>query len=141
DRLDTSLYELEWHEQPRPAAETTGAEPAEPAAESTHGAASADPAAGLGTWLVFADRQGVAASLVDLLGEQGGRAVTVAYGDATDPIKQPGGWVVDPANPEHFAQLLARLEAEPVTQVVHLWSLDAAATETTPLSVLEADQR
>jgi acyl transferase domain-containing protein/acyl carrier protein len=124
ERIDRSLFEVEWVAQPRPQREDEPAEPMEPP----------EP----GTWLILTDHTGVGASLTQSLVRQGHRVVTVGSGKTTRLAGGNGGYLLDPTVPEQFVQLLER---EQVTQVVHLWSLDSSFTETSPLSTLEAEQQ
>lgn len=127
EHLDRSLYELEWQEPPPAAAEDGDGE---------------TPAPEPGCWLVFTDRQGVGERLRESLTALGGRAVTVAYDSVLEVVEEAGNYVINPAAPQHFELLVARLaEREQVTNVVHLWSLDAANADTTSPSSLWADQR
>lgn len=133
ERIDKNLYELEWQAMPREAGDGS---PADDSPDS-----SPADGAGRGTWLVFADSGGVAEAMAGHLTRQGERAITVSPGDVPRLVQQSGHYVINPGEPEHFKQLFSALaEREPVSRVVHLWSLDSAFTETAPLSVLQRDQ-
>jgi len=119
ERIDKSLFEVEWVAEPRPQREE--GEPAEP-----------------GTWLILTDHTGVSASLTQTLVRQGHRVVTVGAGKTTRLAGGNGGYLLDPTVPEQFVQLV---QQEQVTHVVHLWSLDSTFTEASPLSTLEAEQQ
>ena len=122
ERIDKGLYELEWQTMPRVEAEVQGAE--------------------RGVWLVFTDQSGVGEALTWHLERQGDRAITVSHHDVPQLLEQSGNYGLNPNNPEHFKQLFNVLaEREQISRVVHLWSLDAAFTETSPLEVLEQDQQ
>ncbi|MEV0533672.1 beta-ketoacyl synthase N-terminal-like domain-containing protein [Kitasatospora sp. NPDC050463] len=80
-----------------------------------------------GPWLLFADSGGVGDSLAGALRERGGAAVVVRPGEAFGRA-EADSFVIDPANPGDYEQLLAALAADGRTpeRVVHLWSLDTA---------------
>lgn len=69
-----------------------------------------------GHWLILADRQGVAASLADRLGEQGATCELV--------YAQVGGQVDAITLEDLSSRLQTLLSARPYRGIVHLWSLD-----------------
>jgi acyl transferase domain-containing protein/acyl carrier protein len=126
-RIDKGLYELEWQAMPRTEAEAPG-----------DGDGTDDAA---GTWLIFADQSGVAADLARYLTERSPRVVTVSHDDVPRLGGQSGHYVLNAADGEQFQQLMEVFaEQEGTLRIVHLWSLDAAPSETAPVSVLEQHQ-
>lgn len=83
-------------------------------------ACSAEPG---GTLVIFRDDAGIGARLAELASAGGARVVEVVPGTG---LRRTGREIViDPADPEHYRQIFATLEAPaglPV-RVVHLWSL------------------
>ena len=136
DRIDRGLYELEW--QPAPPANE------EQEREASAGdAPQAEQAVSEGGWLIFADQSGVASELIKQLEAQGEQYITVSHSAVYAPEQQGEQYIIDPAQPEQFQQLFARLtehEQTTFSHVVHLWSLDAAFTESASLATLEQDQ-
>ncbi|KAB8142876.1 type I polyketide synthase [Chloroflexia bacterium SDU3-3] len=124
ERLDRSLYELEWHPQERDA----------------EGPAALDVPAG--AWLIFADRRGVAAALMRQLEASGQEYVAIAHSGAGDPAALGCHYTVDPASPKQFEQLFATLGAghTPLTRLVYLWGLDSPFGDTPDLDSLERAQ-
>ena len=99
---------------------------------------SQEPAFGApGTWLLLADRGGVAARLKVALEAAGHRVIThyaLASGDGTDPRDVDG--VAD------LCRRVATSAASPMRGVVHLWSLDAPSSgqlDADTLAATEAD--
>ncbi|MGH2478934.1 MAG: polyketide synthase dehydratase domain-containing protein, partial [Ktedonobacteraceae bacterium] len=136
ERIDRGLYELEWQPMPRSVeegdAEAVGEEVA-PVETITQD----------GSWLIFTDQSGVAADLITCLEQHGEDYITVSRADVPQLREQGRHYVLDPAQPEQFQQLVTALTAANQTtfsRVVHLWSLDSTFTETDPLAVLEQDQ-
>jgi acyl transferase domain-containing protein len=115
------LYEVRWRLQPR----------RDSAAEVA------------GTWVLLADRGGVAEALAETLQARGTRVLRV-YAGRADARADHGVCYVDPVEPEDFARVLARAaddETQPLAGVVHLWGLDATAPDATELETLAADER
>ncbi|MFE5813415.1 SDR family NAD(P)-dependent oxidoreductase [Streptomyces sp. NPDC056479] len=103
--LDGALFETRW--QPRPNAD-------EPPAK--------------GSWLILADESGVAAGLVERLGDS--TPHVIARRGETFAVEGPGRYVLDPADPGHLARLLDEAFAsEAPGRVVQLSALDAPAIE------------
>jgi acyl transferase domain-containing protein/acyl carrier protein len=76
-----------------------------------------------GTWLVFADRNGLARRIADIRRASGERTILVTYGDRW---RFDGAVaVIRPGYPKDYATLLA--EVRQPTVVLHLWSLDEDA--------------
>ncbi|MFJ9963659.1 SDR family NAD(P)-dependent oxidoreductase [Streptomyces avermitilis] len=101
--LDGALFETRW--QPRPPAQ-------EPPAT--------------GSWLILADETGVAVELAERLGSSVPHVI-VRRGEAFG-VEGPGRYVLDPADPQHLAQLLDEAFADGLPErVVQLSALDAPA--------------
>ncbi len=113
------LYEVAWQPAPRVGG-------------------TADAPEGPGTWLVFADAAGVAATLTRRLEEQGQRTVVVWPGERYEA--GPAGSIrLDPARPEDFDRLWREVveAVAPLRGVVHLWSLDDPAADVMDSSSLD----
>ncbi|MDW6065835.1 acyltransferase domain-containing protein [Streptomyces sp. FXJ1.4098] len=82
-------------------------------------------------WLVFADETGVGSELALRLADLGADVRTVAAGDAWG-VRGEDGYVVDPAQPEHYARLAAALRADGALpdRVVHCWGVGHDADRT-----------
>ena len=83
---------------------------------------------GPATWLVLGDRAGTAARLADLLERRGDHVVTVRTGPRYGRTGERA-FEVDPASPADVSRLVAEVRASgapPISDVLHLWSLDAA---------------
>lgn len=87
------------------------------------------------TWLVFADSQGVGASLMAELQRCGDRCIAIAAGETYEPMGADTA-SLNPAAPAEFERLLAdalpelAAEATPTTLwVIYLWGLDASETD------------
>ncbi|MBZ0294963.1 MAG: SDR family NAD(P)-dependent oxidoreductase, partial [Anaerolineae bacterium] len=91
--------------------------------------AEIDPAAQAetdGSWLVFADTQGVGTALVEHLNDVGSRTAVVFAGDAF--AEAVDSWTVNPASEADFDALLSALDADFIGScrgVTFLWPLDA----------------
>ncbi|MGF1497428.1 MAG: acyltransferase domain-containing protein, partial [Elainellaceae cyanobacterium] len=78
------------------------------------------------TWLVFADRCGIAERLVAALRREGDRCLLVEPGETYAQL-EPERYQINPKRVEDFYQLFHDMAAtqEPlICQIVHLWSLD-----------------
>jgi hybrid polyketide synthase/nonribosomal peptide synthetase FtdB len=118
------LYDVTWEPQAAPAAGAAAA-----AAES---AGPAGPVPDQpGTWLILADRSGLADALTAKLAEAGQDAVVARVGDAF-VANGPHEYVVRPDAPEDLRRLV-RLTAEQSRGswrgIVQLWSCDASRAE------------
>jgi acyl transferase domain-containing protein len=79
-----------------------------------------------GTWLIFADRSGVGASIAEKLREQG-QPCQLAYRGDCALIKENDVRICTPTSPRDFEQLislLSKLDA-PLHEVLYLWELDS----------------
>ncbi len=79
----------------------------------------------IGSFLVFADSGGIAASIGAAIAALGGQCWTVRPGSDFARMSDRS-WVIDPADPEHYRRLLG--EAGPVQAALHCWSLDIPAS-------------
>ncbi len=77
-----------------------------------------------GPLVIFADPEGVGSALADLATASGTPVVEVVAG--AGPRREGRRLTIDPAVPEHYAEVFDRLPPGPV-HVAHLWSLAAAA--------------
>jgi acyl transferase domain-containing protein/acyl carrier protein len=127
DRIDRGLYELLW--QPHDLDDV----------EDTPPVVDPEPA----PWLVFSDAGGVGETLATLLDRSGRPAIRVLPADITHPeVREDGTHLIDPANPDHYAELIATLNHRKLHNVVHLWSLDLQAhEENTAQDLLDAQDR
>jgi myxalamid-type polyketide synthase MxaE and MxaD len=117
------LYDVTWEPQPVQA-EGAGADmPAQP-----------------GTWLILADRSGLADALTAQLAQTGQDAVVARAGDAF-AANGPREYVVRPDAPEDLRRLV-RLTAEQSRGawrgIVHLWSCDASRADLDPGDLVAA---
>ena len=79
-------------------------------------------------WLVFTDEQGTGQELIHHLRSHGAAVVTVRQGQSFKSLGNDH-FVLDPANPEDFAPLLAAIPAAKQSQrqrILYLWGLDQA---------------
>lgn len=84
---------------------------------------------GTGQWLVFADRSAVGEELAALLSQGEGEAVRVMRGETFRSLDDHL-YEANPSSLEDIEQLCRRaIDAADFRGVVHLWSLDAAASE------------
>ena len=119
------MYQLEWQ------------------AKQRAGTAAAGEADRPGTWLVFADRQGIGARLAQALRLRDQRCVLVTAGDAFGQVAEEE-YHVNPAEPADMQRLLEANSGDefpPVRGIVHLWSLDHRAAEGPADSLLDGQQR
>lgn len=83
---------------------------------------------GTGTWLLFADQNGVASAIAAKIESEGGRAVMARWNDEYEKIGD-NDFLIDPKNPKHYSMLLSELSNNPeypFKGIAHLWSLDTA---------------
>ncbi|MGB3292555.1 MAG: type I polyketide synthase [Phormidesmis sp.] len=114
------FYDIQWQPQSPSAATVSAAKP--------------------GSWLIFADRQGVGQQLVEQLESQGTVCWDVSYA-AVYGVSDRHFWL-NPADPVHMQQLFEDLiqAGQAWAQAVHLWSLDATPSAQTTLTSLKHDQ-
>jgi acyl transferase domain-containing protein/acyl carrier protein len=106
-RYDEWLYEVDWLPKQ-----------IEPAAQSEENR---------GTWLVFADNDGLGARLVEKMSAAGLNSVLVHPGAQFQALAN-GEWQVDPDSPQDFKQLLEEVltgKDQAYQGTVYLWGLDA----------------
>ncbi|MFG1957634.1 SDR family NAD(P)-dependent oxidoreductase [Nonomuraea sp. NPDC049028] len=90
-----------------------------------------------GPLVVFADSAGVGAALAESVAAAGTQVIEVVAGTG---LRQDGRRIViDPAVPEHYAQVFAAVTEPGPVHVVHLWS--RLATATTPVYASDAELR
>ena len=84
-----------------------------------------------GSWLLFADQEGIAAALAGLLESQGETCVIVFPGEGYK-LSKTGHYTINPACAEDFQQLFREVlqtYKAPLRRVVHLWGLDTPSLE------------
>jgi len=97
----------------------------------------------IGTWLIFADAEGVGVSLAECLTKEGNRSILVFPGTTYERLGEDR-FQIRPAQPEDLQRLLAEAASDaqsPCHGVVHLWSLNAPSSEEVTLDALESEQR
>lgn len=114
------LYDLEWQLEPESDTDEETALDAE------------------GHWLILADKGGTGEALASLLAELGATSKLVYAGDANGS-NQNDHLRINPSQPRDFQQLLAEAGSS-YGGIVHLWSLDAPATEQATLASIEESQ-
>ncbi|MEN8215012.1 MAG: type I polyketide synthase [Pseudomonadota bacterium] len=94
-----------------------------------------------GSWLIFADSEGIGTKLAERLRAQGESCVVVSHG-ATYQRLGAEQYYINPAVPEDFTRLLrdSASDRPPYRGIVHLWSLDTAFTEITNTDDLQNTQ-
>ena len=115
------LYEVAWREQAAPAAES---EPQQ-----------------AGSWLVLADRSGMAASLAEQLRLHGDRCVLVSAGDGYRQVAE-NRFEAAPLQRADFERVLEVAFGEgtpPCRGVLHMWNLDARPATDASLDVLQKE--
>jgi acyl transferase domain-containing protein/acyl carrier protein len=119
------LYEVEWQQLPH-----------QVKAQEKNGIRKT------GTWLIFADLEGVGQTLAKLLRSRGHTCILVYPGN-TYNIKEAGTWSINPYSPVDFEflfqEVLGSLE-RPLQGIVHLWSLEAELAWDLTISSLEEAQ-
>jgi short-subunit dehydrogenase/acyl carrier protein len=123
--FDNLLYELEWE----PLASERGDEAKELSDQQ-------------GAWLIFTDEGGIGQQVSKLLSNHGHTCIHVFRGQSYLALTE-NHFCIDHHNAEDFKTLLRdinRSTSMPLIGIVHLWSLDATATETTTISSLRRAQ-
>ena len=126
-KLDDWLYTMQWQPEAHP--HQAGAEALVPPAQT-------------GSWLIFADNDGVGQALQLLLEEHGGSCVVVTPGAMYERVAA-GHYHLNPNQREDFGHLLREAfgGTQPSCQgVVYLWSLEAPPPDTMTLAALENAQ-
>ncbi|MEK8016255.1 MAG: SDR family NAD(P)-dependent oxidoreductase [Candidatus Parabeggiatoa sp.] len=118
------LYEIEWQPQVRPELPPDYMEaPGE-------------------TWLILADSQGIGQQLAALVRAKGDICILVFQGKLYEQIAEQT-FRINTVNPADFQHLLVETVVptqQPLTHVVHLWSLDAVGTDALTVTDLEMAQ-
>ncbi|GCE27474.1 hypothetical protein KDA_29580 [Dictyobacter alpinus] len=93
-----------------------------------------------GHWLIFSDKNGVGQQVIQQLEHHGVSYSSVMAG-ADYRVLAQGQYQIDPTRPEETQRVLAEiLQRQPLTGIIHLWSLDTTPTEATSVASLEEDQ-
>ncbi|MCP4262401.1 MAG: SDR family NAD(P)-dependent oxidoreductase [Planctomycetes bacterium] len=96
-----------------------------------------------GSWLIFADREGIGDRLAERLQAQGESCVVVSHGETYQCLGAKH-YCINPAVPEDFTRLLHDSlfvsDAPPCRGIVHLWSLDRLFTQITNTDDLQDTQ-
>jgi thioester reductase-like protein len=95
-----------------------------------------------GSWLIFADIEGVGQTLAKLLRDRGNSCILVYAGDSYQS-KETGTWSINPSSRADFDCLFQEaLETldRPLQGVIHLWSLEAPLTSKLTVPSLEKAQ-
>ena len=122
--LSSWLYELRWEKQGFIVGEQTNS-----------------PEERSGTWLIFADRQGVGQRLAQRLQTRGQECALVQAGSHYGELGS-GRYQVSPTQLSDVQRVISRVQesfAAPLRGVVHLWSLDSTPSEQTTAQTLEHD--
>ncbi|MEW6234619.1 MAG: type I polyketide synthase [Candidatus Omnitrophota bacterium] len=92
-----------------------------------------------GTWLLFADAQGLAKQIAALIEEKGENSVLV-YPGAVFEHRNEKDYRIDPANREDYRRLLSELKknTSPLRSIAYLWSLDNADADHLSVEDLQA---
>ncbi len=96
-------------------------------------------------WLIFCDDSGIGAELAEQARRQGGEALLVRPGETFGKLPVHNGdvpgYVIDPANEDHYRSLLEQaIGSSPDAVIAHLWSLDLDDPSESPEQSL-ADSR
>ncbi|MEI2583210.1 SDR family NAD(P)-dependent oxidoreductase, partial [Scytonema sp. PRP1] len=123
------LYEIQWHQLPRDVETRNGA------SLQKNGIRKA------GTWLIFADLEGVGQTLAKLLRSRGQTCILVYPGNSYN-IKEGETWSINPYSPVDFEFLFQKVLGmeRPLQGIVHLWSLEAELAWDLTVSSLEQAQ-
>ncbi|MBN8419247.1 MAG: thioester reductase domain-containing protein [Verrucomicrobia bacterium] len=104
------------------------------------GAVAEEAPAESGHWLIFADKDGLAASLADSLRERGDCCVVVTASDAFTLLAEDDVHICASAA-EDYTRVLAELpKSGTLRGVIHCWSLDAPAGEDLTTDEIEKSQ-
>lgn len=142
------LYEVAWRPRALPGSETSAgfteavAAPEEPPADTRSREAVILARAPRGAWLVLADREGVGDQLARALQARGERCVLASPGETCE-LAGPDQWRVAPGDASHvqrLCQAMAASEGVSWRGVIHCWTLDTTAPESTTATLLETDQ-
>jgi acyl transferase domain-containing protein len=120
-QADHDLYDLIWERAPDVDVSAERKAAADPRT-------TPEPA---GSFLLFADRSGIATSIEAAIVALGGRCWTVRAGAAFSRVSDRS-WVIDPADPEHYRQVFDQggfRTSNPLDGALHCWALDIPAPE------------
>ncbi|HWG44788.1 MAG TPA: type I polyketide synthase [Gemmataceae bacterium] len=117
ESLDDLLYAYEWRPQSLPPLD--------------HGEEA-------GTWLLFADRGGIAEQLAERLHATGESCMLVFPG-AAFACSGENRYQINPGHREDMVQLMQTIS--PCRNIVHLWNLDAPAADGLDMATLETAQQ
>ncbi|GAB1545334.1 hypothetical protein NUACC21_80100 [Scytonema sp. NUACC21] len=95
-----------------------------------------------GSWLIFADQEGVGQTLAKLLQHQGHSCLLI-YAEEIYQNKGGGIWSLNPCQSEDFERLFQEaieILKLPLQGVVHLWNLDVTLFNELTISTLEKTQ-
>ena len=96
-----------------------------------------------GSWLIFADHEGIGTKLAERMQAQGESCVVVSHGETYQRLGAEH-YSINPAVPEDFTRLLRdslfASDIPPCRGIVHLWSLDTAFTQITNTDDLQDTQ-
>ncbi|MCP4347108.1 MAG: SDR family NAD(P)-dependent oxidoreductase [Desulfobacterales bacterium] len=95
-----------------------------------------------GSWLIFADKNGLGQTLAEQL-EEHGQKCFLAYAGDTYEKNETGTWNLNPASPdnfEHFLRDIREINNTPLKGIIHLWSLDTLNSDELTISDLENAQ-
>jgi hypothetical protein len=93
-----------------------------------------------GRWLIFADRQGVGLSLAKILhpSADGNGSIVIVQPGEQFISETPDHYRIDPRSAEDYRRLLDEVldhGKQPLTGIVHLWSLDDSPSQESPQSL------
>jgi len=80
------------------------------------------------TWLIFADKTGVADGLNQQIKAQGERSILV-WANSKFQSFSPQEFHLNPTQPQDFQQLLQEISKQSLAGIIHCWSLDVASSE------------
>ncbi|GLV53584.1 polyketide synthase [Dictyobacter sp. S3.2.2.5] len=93
-----------------------------------------------GSWLILADRLGVAQQVAEFLHTSGDNVILVYPGEAFKELIPLAHYQLNPARPGEFIQLLQAVHGANLPSchgILHLWSLEARSLEQIDLAMLE----
>jgi myxalamid-type polyketide synthase MxaB len=123
ESLQDWLYEIEWQVQ-------TASSPQPDEVQKTEG-----------TWLIFADSQGIGQQLATLVQAKGDIAILIFPGKTYEQIAEQT-FRINLVNPADFQRLLVEAVEtthQPLTHVVHLWGLGADTLTITDLETAQSN--
>ncbi|RKZ75434.1 MAG: short-chain dehydrogenase, partial [Candidatus Parabeggiatoa sp. nov. 1] len=123
DSIKDWLYQIEWQYKPRPSADIA----------EIHS---------VGSWLIFADQGGVGQALAESLEQRGQHCILVYADNIPANASNLTAWLINSMLPADFERLFNQLKISElgISNLIHLWSLDAALSEELSLPALEQAQ-